>query len=133
MRPRPPSIATASFPRAWLGDSYDFSFSGLKTAARRIVTEARAEAGIADGPEVPLPSDVVAELAWQGFQDAVVDVLASKTIRAARTAGARSIRVLGGGVAANAALRARLAGDADEPLGVPLIVRDRRSARTTAR
>ena len=29
------------FPRAWLGDSYDLSFSGLKTAARRIVTEAR--------------------------------------------------------------------------------------------
>ena len=41
-RPR----TTASFPRAWLGDSYDFSFSGLKTAARRIVGEARADAGL---------------------------------------------------------------------------------------
>jgi N6-L-threonylcarbamoyladenine synthase len=30
------------FPRAWLGDSYDLSFSGLKTAARRIITEAKA-------------------------------------------------------------------------------------------
>jgi N6-L-threonylcarbamoyladenine synthase len=107
------------FPRAWLGDSYDFSFSGLKTAARRVILEARAEAGIADDPEAPLPADAVAELAW-GFQDAVVDVLATKTIRAARATGARSI-VLGGGVAANAALRARLAGDADE-LGLPLIV-----------
>ena len=35
------------FPRAWLGDTYDFSFSGLKTAARRIVDEARADAGSA--------------------------------------------------------------------------------------
>ena len=107
------------FPRAWLGDTYDLSFSGLKTAARRIIGEARADAGLADQPDVPLPDDVVAELAW-GFQDSVVDVLASKTIRAAREFGARSI-VVGGGVAANGALRARLAGEA-EALGVPLIV-----------
>ncbi len=107
------------FPRAWLGDSYDLSFSGLKTAARRIIAEARAEAGMAATPEAPLPDDVVAELAW-GFQDAVVDVLATKTIRAARATGACSI-VVGGGVAANAALRARLAGEA-AALGLPLIV-----------
>ena len=107
------------FPRAWLGDSYDLSFSGLKTAARRIVAEARADAGLADTPEAPLPEAVVAELAW-GFEDAVVDVLATKTIRAARSTGARSI-VMGGGVAANRALRARLAGEA-EALGIPLIV-----------
>ncbi len=107
------------FPRAWLGDSFDLSFSGLKTAARRIVTEARADAGLAQSPDTPLPDSIVAELAW-GFQDAVVDVLATKTIRAARAVGARSI-VLGGGVAANTALRARLAIGAEE-LGIPLIV-----------
>jgi N6-L-threonylcarbamoyladenine synthase len=107
------------FPRAWLGDSYDFSFSGLKTAARRIVASARADEGIADEPDAPLPDAVVAELAW-GFEDAAVDVLVTKTIRAARACGARSI-VLGGGVAANRALRGRLAGEA-EALGVPLIV-----------
>ena len=107
------------FPRAWLGDSYDFSFSGLKTAARRIVGQARNDAGIVDDPDVPLPPDIVADLAW-GFQDAVVDVLATKTIRAARSTGARSI-VLGGGVAANSALRARLADAADEH-GLPFIV-----------
>lgn len=49
-----------------------------------------------------------------------MDVLVVKAIRAARAVGARSI-VLGGGVAANAALRGRLAGEA-EALGVPLIV-----------
>ncbi len=99
------------FPRAWLGDSYDLSFSGLKTAARRIVVQARAEAGLpADEREGPLPGAIVAELAW-GFQDSVVDVLTSKTIRAAEEVGARGI-VLGGGVAANAALRARISGEA---------------------
>jgi N6-L-threonylcarbamoyladenine synthase len=108
----------ATFPRAWMGDSYDFSFSGLKTAARRTVDAARADAGLREAEEA-LPHAVTAELAW-GFQDAVVDVLVSKTIRAATSTGARSI-VLGGGVAANSVLRSRLAGEA-EALGVPLIV-----------
>ena len=105
------------FPRAWLGDSYDFSFSGLKTAARRIVDAARADAGVS--ADEPLPAEVTAELAW-GFQDAVVDVLVTKTIRAAEASGARAI-VLGGGVAANAALRTTLAGAA-EARGLPLVV-----------
>jgi N6-L-threonylcarbamoyladenine synthase len=108
------------FPRAWLGDSYDFSFSGLKTAARRVVDAARAEAGLDPGdPPHRLPAATVAELAW-GFQDAVVDVLATKTIRAAEAVGARAI-VVGGGVAANAALRGRLATDAGA-LGLPLVI-----------
>jgi len=97
-----------TFPRAWMGDSYDFSFSGLKTAARRIIAEARAEAGLPpDAADAPLPDDLLAELSW-GFQDAVVDVLATKTIRAAEETGAAGI-VLGGGVASNEALRARIA------------------------
>ena len=126
--PGGPAIARAAesatardrvFPRAWLGDTFDLSFSGLKTAARRIVGEARLDAGLGGDPQEPLPEPIVAELAW-GFQDSVVEVLASKTIRAARTVGARSI-VLGGGVAANRALRARLAGEADA-LGIPLVI-----------
>ena len=53
--PGGPSISRAAeaavrrdrvFPRAWLGDSFDFSFSGLKTAARRIVLEARTDDGL---------------------------------------------------------------------------------------
>ena len=99
------------FPRAWLGDSYDLSFSGLKTAARRIIARERADHGLpVDEREGSLPDTVVAELAW-GFQDAVVDVLATKTIRAAEATGARGI-LLGGGVAANRALRDRIAGEA---------------------
>ena len=107
------------FPRAWLGESYDFSFSGLKTAARRIVAAARADEGLAGDDATPLPAGRTAELAW-GFQDSVVDVLVTKTIRAAREVGAASI-VLGGGVAANGPLRARLAGEA-EAMGLPLTV-----------
>ena len=109
----------AVFPRAWLGDTFDFSFSGLKTAARRTVATARADEGIADDPDAALPEDRVAELAW-GFQDAVTDVLVTKTVRAARATGARSI-VIGGGVAANTALRDRLAGEV-LGLGVRLVI-----------
>ncbi len=106
------------FPRAWMGDSYDLSFSGLKTAARRVIAQARAEAGLpVDEHGGMLPDEVTAELAW-GFQDSVVDVLATKTLRAAEEVGARGI-VLGGGVAANAELRARItAGAAARGLGV---------------
>ncbi len=108
------------FPRAWLGDSYDFSFSGLKTAARRIVSAARADEGLPpDDPEARLSAAATAELAY-GFQEAVVDVLATKTLRAARTTGARAI-VVGGGVAANAVLRARIAGEA-AAAGLTLVV-----------
>jgi N6-L-threonylcarbamoyladenine synthase len=109
----------AAFPRAWLGDTFDFSFSGLKTAARRIVAAARADERLPDDPEAHLSAVTTAELAW-GFQDSVVDVLVAKTIRAARELGARTI-VLGGGVAANRALRERLTDEAEE-LAIPVVI-----------
>jgi len=127
--PGGPAIAAAAqsatrrdrrFPRAWLGESDDFSFSGLKTAARRSVAEASGVDPDRGEPDASkLPPDVVAELAW-AFQDAVVEVLATKTVRAAQRHGARSI-VMGGGVAANQALRDRIAGGA-AALGIPLVV-----------
>jgi len=108
------------FPRAWLGDTFDFSFSGLKTAARR---EVARELGIdvrdmgSDGQALPEPA--VAELAY-GFQESVVEVLASKTLRAAEESGARTI-VVGGGVAANNVLRQRIAQGAEQR-GIRLFV-----------
>ncbi len=107
-----------SFPRAWLGDTFDFSFSGLKTAARRMIASETGGEGTSVG-EAPLPDERVSEMA-EGFQDSVVDVLVTKTVRAARQVGARSI-VLGGGVAANRVLRDRLA-EAARLAGMPLIV-----------
>jgi N6-L-threonylcarbamoyladenine synthase len=106
-----------TFPRAWLGDSYDFSFSGLKTAARRTI--ARESGGENGHATEPLPEDRVSELAY-GFQESVVDVLVTKAVRAARAIGARSV-VLGGGVAANKVLRDRLS-DASRKAGIPLVV-----------
>lgn len=99
------------FPRAWLAQTFDFSFSGLKTAARREVAK---ELGIdvqgmgSDAQD--LPWSAVSELAY-GFQDSVIDVLATKTLRAAEETGARTI-VVGGGVAANSVLRQRIEDDA---------------------
>src|SRR5207244_10217535 len=77
-------------------------------------------------PPPPLPYttlfrslETIAELAY-GFQESVVDVLVTKTIRAAEETSARSI-VLGGGVAANRVLRERLVGEA-QARGLPCIV-----------
>lgn len=110
-------------PRAWMGDTGDFSFSGLKTAVRRMVTDELASVGLSADTDEPdggrLPPATVAEIAW-AFQESVVDVLATKTLRAATDVGARTI-VVGGGVAANGVLRDRIAAGADG-LGVPLVV-----------
>ncbi len=95
------------FPRAWLGDSFDFSFSGLKTAARReVARELGTDVNAMSSDAQPLPDAAVAELAY-GFQESVVDVLTSKTLRAAEEIGARTV-VVGGGVAANSVLRGRI-------------------------
>jgi N6-L-threonylcarbamoyladenine synthase len=109
----------AAFPRAWLGDTFDFSFSGLKTATRRVVEAERLEAGIGGEPDATLPAPRVAELAW-GFQDSVTDVLVSKTIRAAQSCRARSI-VLGGGVAAFRRSRSRRTALA-ATIGLPVVI-----------
>jgi len=97
------------FPRAWLEDSWNFSFSGLKTAVMRQVKRLREV-------HTGLP---VADLA-AGFQAAVVDVLVGKTIRAAKTLGAAEILVAGG-VSANQALREALIAKAPCPVHIPPI------------
>jgi N6-L-threonylcarbamoyladenine synthase len=81
-----------AFPRPMLDDGHDFSFSGLKTA---VVTYCRRH-----------PDADVADVA-ASFQAAVIDVLVTKLIRAARAADVDTV-VIGGGVAANSGLRARV-------------------------
>jgi N6-L-threonylcarbamoyladenine synthase len=91
-----------ALPRAWLDpDSWDFSFSGLKTAVRHQVRDLGVDADHASAEErrARLP---VADLA-ASFQAAVVDVLATKAARAAQQFGATRL-ALGGGVAANRTL-----------------------------
>jgi len=77
-------IPCLPLPRAWLKGSYDFSFSGLKTALWHLVQ--KGEVSVAD--------------AAASFQLAVVDVLVTKTIEAARQLKVEQI-LLSGGVAAN--------------------------------
>ena len=85
------------FPRARTEGPYDFSFSGLKTAVLREVTGYRERGE-------PIPVDGIAA----AFEEAVVDALVTKTVRAANDHGVAAV-ALGGGVAANRALRATLA------------------------
>lgn len=87
------------FPRA-MRNSLDFSFSGLKTS---LLTLLQRRGGPFPGEELP---HVAAS-----FQEAIVDVLVEKTLRAARKAGIRRI-VVCGGVAANSRLRKRFREDA---------------------
>ncbi len=93
-------------PRATVADRYDFSFSGLKTAVQRLVRALEAKG------EVPV-ADVAAS-----FQKAIVDMLAEKTARAAAEHAVDTV-LLGGGVAANTALREEIAKRVGRPLVVP--------------
>lgn len=109
-----------ALPRAWLPGTHDFSFSGLKTAVLRTVqqlersqdeTARRLNAGAGLAPQT------VAGIA-ASFQQAVVDVLVSKTLQAALATGATEICVCGG-VAANAALRDAMRRRSPVPVSVP--------------
>ena len=87
------STTRFDFPRAWLDNSFDFSFSGLKTAVLREIKHMHSEGII-------IPTEDVAA----SFQQAVVDVLAAKTFAAAEEYRASHI-IVAGGVSANNALR----------------------------
>ena len=83
------------FPRAKVGDNpYDFSFSGLKSAVLNYINHAKMM-----GEEINVP-DLAAS-----FQNAVVEVLVSRTIEAAKQHGYKRVAIAGG-VASNSALRA---------------------------
>jgi N6-L-threonylcarbamoyladenine synthase len=94
--------SSLELPRAWMQGTFDFSFSGLKTAVLHIV-----RAGKYETPEI----------AWE-FQEAVVDVLSGKTSRLARELGAAEVLVAGG-VAANARLREELQRRCPVPVRIP--------------
>lgn len=91
-------------PRAWLRGTYDFSFSGLKTAVLHVVQQT--------------PSLAIEEVA-AAFQESLIDVLAEKAARAAEAFDVAEV-MLSGGVAANGALRAELANRSPVPVRAPL-------------
>lgn len=92
-----------NLPRARLEGSNDFSFSGVKTALLRLV----------EGGKVTSRIDAAAS-----FQEAVVDVLVTKTIAAAKDHRVKQI-LLAGGVASNKLLRHRLKTDSPFPVLIP--------------
>jgi N6-L-threonylcarbamoyladenine synthase len=130
-----------AFPRAFLReDRLEFSFSGLKTAVRYAIEGKTGEGGRRKGEggqqtgnadpksEIPIPkhlveqlqplavsqfpvSPLVADLA-ASFQEAVIDCLVGKAMAALHQTGLRTLCV-GGGVAANARFRQRLAEESD--------------------
>jgi len=124
-RGRPGRVA---LPRAWLGDSYDFSFSGLKTALLRVVgkygkpVQGDQQAGVRQPfaeyrtPHLA-PGLPIANLAAE-YQESIVEVLVEKTARAAREVGAAMV-LIAGGVAANALLRKRLQEAVNVPVRYP--------------
>jgi len=84
--------SSIELPRSWLKGTSDFSFSGLKTALFRLV----------EGGKIDNIADAAAS-----FQEAVVDVLVTKTIASAKEHRVKQI-LLSGGVAANRRLRQHL-------------------------
>lgn len=98
---------SGALPRPMINDNtFDFSFSGLKTAVKRLVERS--------WPDLDIPS-VARE-----FENAVVDVLIEKTMRAVKKYEVKSLLV-GGGVSANRQLRARLEAEAQKS-GVKLFI-----------
>jgi N6-L-threonylcarbamoyladenine synthase len=95
------------FPRAAMQQEhgYNFSFSGLKTAVLRQTQQYRPE-------HMPV-RDLAAS-----FQEAVIDMLVEKTLRAAQDYGATAIH-LAGGVSANRALRTRMSETSNMPVRFP--------------
>jgi N6-L-threonylcarbamoyladenine synthase len=95
------------FPRAWLEGTYEFSFSGLKTAVLKQIKLLKEK-------EEPLP---IADLA-ASFQKAVVEVLYEKTMKAAREHRVKDI-IVGGGVSANTELREAFQGQREFKVHIP--------------
>ena len=98
-----------NFPRAWLEGSWDFSFSGLKTAVLREVRRL-------EDSNLPLPVEDLAA----SFQNAVVDVLVQKTRLAAKEFEIKAV-LMAGGVSANDSLRQSIQSSLDCQVHIPPI------------
>jgi N6-L-threonylcarbamoyladenine synthase len=104
------------FPRAWLEGTWDFSFSGVKTAVMAEVRQQKQGRPMTGEISAPDPS-LVPHLA-ASFQAAIVDALVGKTVAAAEHYKVSEIFVAGG-VSANQALKAEFERRARVPVRVP--------------
>ena len=101
-----------AFPRAWLEGTWNFSFSGLKTAVLREVRKFQ------DASKAGYKADIPTANLAASFQAAVVEVLVEKTISAAEVFQAKSI-LIAGGVSANQELRKMSSTQAHVPVYIP--------------
>ncbi len=109
------------FPRSKRDDSYDFSFSGLKTAVMREVTVPPVnQPGKKRPPEKnpKLRSDVSVNDVAASFQEALVVALVDKTVRAAKAFHVNEI-LIAGGVSANQSLRQKMRAESELPVRYP--------------
>ena len=101
---------TIDFPRAWLEEgSYDFSFSGLKSAVINKIHNAKQR------DEQLKAEDIAAS-----FQASVVEVLVTKTLRAAEQYNVKQV-IMAGGVAANRGLRKEMQ-ETFQEAKIPLLI-----------
>jgi N6-L-threonylcarbamoyladenine synthase len=101
LKARPSEISAFNFPRPYMEDSFDFSFSGLKTAVAYRLRDILGP----DFYEKRLrPSPAVRSGICLAFEEAVADTLVHKTAKACAALGIRRV-IVGGGVAANLRLR----------------------------
>jgi len=105
--------ASIKLPRAWLKGTNDFSFSGVKTALLRLVEGGKVALSASQSGELPTRVDAAAS-----FQEAVIDVLVTKTVAVAKECRVKQI-LLVGGVASNKLLRKRLVENSPIPVLVP--------------
>ena len=96
-----------NFPRAWLNDSWNFSFSGVKTSVLYEVQALKKK-----NATIPT-ADIAAS-----FQQAVIDVLFKKTMNAAREFNVKEI-LIAGGVSANRVLRQTFKSQTEFPVHIP--------------
>ena len=104
-------------PRAWMKDTLDFSFSGLKTALLHLAQDRGIYPSPEDGVDQARQTYLVRELA-AAFQESVVDVISSKLVTMAAKYRVKGL-VLGGGVTANARLREEIVRRSPLPVIIP--------------
>lgn len=101
------SATAFTFPRAMMEDTWDFSFSGVKTSVLRMTESLQKQ-----GRSLPI-EDLAAS-----FQAAVVDVLVDKTLMAADEFDVSEV-IVAGGVSANKRLRERILAESKRPVHIP--------------
>ncbi|MCH7606154.1 MAG: tRNA (adenosine(37)-N6)-threonylcarbamoyltransferase complex transferase subunit TsaD [Chloroflexi bacterium] len=104
-------------PRAWMRDTLDFSFSGVKTALLHLAQDKGVYPPGDSGPDEAEVTRLVREMA-AAFQESVVDVITVKLLKAARRYHVKGL-ILGGGVTANARLRQEITRLSPLPVIIP--------------